>query len=127
MEGYRFVLRQLNLPLEGKPGSRQAYCPSSPAYREAAAKLVEQLATRYAGHPALVMWHVNNEYGCHVSRCWCDRSAAAFRDSFASRLARAAAAGYASALGGPANAEQASTSKRNGRLDAPSRLGVQVD
>ncbi|MDG4831324.1 beta-galactosidase [Solwaraspora sp. WMMD1047] len=61
-------------------GSRQAYCPSSPAYRTAAARLVEQLATRYAGHPALAMWHVNNEYGCHISRCWCDISAAAFRD-----------------------------------------------
>jgi beta-galactosidase len=61
------------------PGSRQAYCPSSPRYRAAAAALVEQLATRYAGHPALTMWHVNNEYGCHVSRCYCDVSAAAFR------------------------------------------------
>ena len=25
------------------------------------------------------MWHINNEYGCHVSRCYCDESAAAFR------------------------------------------------
>ncbi|WP_028058465.1 beta-galactosidase [Candidatus Solirubrobacter pratensis] len=62
------------------PGGRQAYCPSSPAYRAAAARLVEQLATRYAGHPALAMWHANNEYGCHVARCYCDVSAAAFRD-----------------------------------------------
>jgi beta-galactosidase len=61
------------------PGSRQAYCPSSPEYRAAAVALAEQLATRYAGHPALAMWHVNNEYGCHVARCWCDTSAAAFR------------------------------------------------
>ncbi|MBT8226534.1 MAG: beta-galactosidase, partial [Dactylosporangium sp.] len=60
-------------------GSRQAYCPSSPSYRTAASALVERLATRYAGHPALAMWHVNNEYGCHVARCWCDVSAAAFR------------------------------------------------
>ncbi len=60
-------------------GSRQAYCPSSPAYRDAAVALVERLAERYAGHPALAMWHVNNEYGCHISRCWCDTSASAFR------------------------------------------------
>ncbi|MBE1491890.1 beta-galactosidase [Plantactinospora soyae] len=60
-------------------GSRQSFCPSSPAYRDAAAALVEQLGTRYAGHPALAMWHVNNEYGCHVARCWCDTSAEAFR------------------------------------------------
>jgi beta-galactosidase len=62
-----------------RPGGRQAYCPSSPAYRAGAARLVERLATRYADHPALAMWHVNNEYGCHVARCYCDVSAAAFR------------------------------------------------
>jgi beta-galactosidase len=61
------------------PGSRQHYCPSSPAYRSAAAELVERLAERYSGHPALAMWHINNEYGCHVPACYCDRSAAAFR------------------------------------------------
>jgi beta-galactosidase len=61
-------------------GSRQAYCPSSPVYRAAAARLTEAIARRYADHPALALWHVNNEYGCHVSRCYCDVSAAAFRD-----------------------------------------------
>jgi len=60
-------------------GSRQAYCPSSPEYRAASTRLVQELATRYADHPALRMWHVNNEYGCHVDRCWCDVSAEAFR------------------------------------------------
>lgn len=60
-------------------GSRQAYCPSSPRYREAAATLAGRLATRYGRHPALVLWHINNEYGCHVSRCYCETSASAFR------------------------------------------------
>jgi len=61
------------------PGSRQAYCPSSPVFRARAAALTEQLAARYAGHPALALWHVGNEYGCHTTCCWCDTSAAAFR------------------------------------------------
>jgi beta-galactosidase len=61
-------------------GARQHYCPSSPAYRDAAQRLVEALAGRYAGHPALAMWHIGNEYGCHVAACWCDVSAAAFRE-----------------------------------------------
>ena len=61
-------------------GARQHYCPSSPAYRDAAKRLVEALAERYAGHPALAMWHIGNEYGCHVAACWCDVSAAAFRE-----------------------------------------------
>ncbi|WP_043840809.1 beta-galactosidase [Amycolatopsis taiwanensis] len=66
-------------------GSRQHYCPSSPVYREHAARLVEAVATRYADHPALAMWHVGNEYGCHVPECFCDTSAAAFRTWLADR------------------------------------------
>jgi beta-galactosidase len=61
------------------PGGRQAYCPSSADYRGAAVRLCEAIAQRYAGHPALRMWHVNNEYGCHVPHCYCDVSAGAFR------------------------------------------------
>ena len=60
-------------------GARQHYCPSSPVYREAAGRVVEALATRYASHPALAMWHVGNEFGCHVPACYCDVSAEAFR------------------------------------------------
>jgi beta-galactosidase len=60
-------------------GSRQAYCPSSPDYRRLAARLAGEIARRYAAHPALELWHINNEYGCHVSRCYCETSAAAFR------------------------------------------------
>jgi len=61
------------------PGARQHYCPSSPVYRSAARALVEKMAERYAGHPALALWHVGNEYGCHVPACYCDISAEAFR------------------------------------------------
>jgi beta-galactosidase len=61
------------------PGSRQAYCPSSREYRAAAVRLAEAVAGRYRDHPALALWHVNNEYGCHVAECFCATSAAAFR------------------------------------------------
>ncbi|MFB7633477.1 beta-galactosidase [Streptomyces sp. NPDC056149] len=61
------------------PGARQHYCPSSPVYRAYAVRLVEELAARYAGHPALAMWHVGNEYGCHTRQCYCDVSAEDFR------------------------------------------------
>ncbi len=60
-------------------GARQHYCPSSPVYRSAARRLAEQMAARYAEHPALAMWHVGNEFGCHVAYCYCDVSAEAFR------------------------------------------------
>jgi beta-galactosidase len=61
------------------PGGRQHYCPSSPVYRDGTRRLVDALATRYAEHPALAMWHVGNEYACHVPACFCDVSARAFR------------------------------------------------
>lgn len=61
------------------PGSRQHFCPSSPAYRATAAELVKRLARRYADHPALAAWHIGNEFGCHISACYCDVSAADFR------------------------------------------------
>ena len=60
-------------------GSRQHYCPNSADYRRKSAELVRQLAERYRAHPALKLWHVNNEYGCHTPACYCDQCAAAFR------------------------------------------------
>lgn len=61
-------------------GSRQQYNPSSERFRQACAALVTALATRYASHPALAMWHVGNEYACHVAESFDDESAARFRD-----------------------------------------------
>lgn len=60
-------------------GSRQAFCPSSPDYRRATAALTTAIVERYASHPAVVMWHVHNEYGCHNQPCFCDESGAAFQ------------------------------------------------
>lgn len=60
-------------------GSRQQYSPSSPDYQRLAAKLVRQLAERYGDHPALKLWHINNEYGCHVYESFDEDSAEAFR------------------------------------------------
>jgi len=60
-------------------GGRQAFCPSSPAYREHSLRLVEQVARRYGSHPAVKLWHVSNEIGCHNAHCYCAVSAEAFR------------------------------------------------
>lgn len=62
------------------PGGRQAWCPSSPEFRAAALALVATVAARYSDHPALALWHVSNELGCHNAHCYCDTSAAAFRE-----------------------------------------------
>ncbi|MEU4236390.1 beta-galactosidase [Actinoplanes sp. NPDC026619] len=61
------------------PGGRQAWCPSSPVFREHALALVAQVAERYGTHPAVVLWHVSNELGCHNALCYCEASAESFR------------------------------------------------
>ncbi|MDN4609419.1 beta-galactosidase [Arthrobacter burdickii] len=60
-------------------GSRGMASPSSPEYRHHAGRITEELARRYAGHPALRMWHVHNEYGAPVSECYSEHSVQAFR------------------------------------------------
>lgn len=62
-----------------RQGGRQAYCPSSPVFRAYAAEVVTRVAERYATHPAVEVWHVSNELGCHNALCYCDTSATAFR------------------------------------------------
>lgn len=60
-------------------GSRHSFCPSSPDYAAASERVVAALAARYAGHPAVAMWHVHNEYGWANAHCYCPTSAEAFR------------------------------------------------
>jgi beta-galactosidase len=60
-------------------GSRRHYCPHNPGYHEHVRALVTRLAERYRGHPALALWHVDNEYAGHIGACFCDNSTAAFQ------------------------------------------------
>ncbi|MBM2620244.1 beta-galactosidase [Actinoplanes sp. LDG1-06] len=67
------------------PGSRQHYAPTSPDYRRLASALVEATVERYKDHPAVVLWHINNELGCHVAYDYSDQAAVAFRAWLRSR------------------------------------------
>ena len=68
-------------------GGRQSWCPSSPVYREHSIRLTERVAEHYKNHPALALWHVSNELGCHNARCYCDVTAGAFRHWLRNRYA----------------------------------------
>lgn len=57
-------------------GFRHNFCPNSLTYRHYSRLLAQKLAERYQDHPALLVWHVNNEYG---GTCYSDVSAKAFR------------------------------------------------
>jgi len=52
-------------------GNRHNHCYTSPVYREKVEIINTKLAERYKEHPALLVWHVSNEYGgeCHCALC----------------------------------------------------------
>ena len=68
-------------------GSRDTYCVNAPAYQAAGTRIVRELAARYAGHDAIRLWHVHNEYG---TTCYCEHCARAFREWLAERYGDAA-------------------------------------
>ncbi|MFP4977630.1 beta-galactosidase [Paenibacillus sp. CN-4] len=59
-----------------KFGGRHNSNPNSQVYRKYAALLAGKLAERYKDHPALVAWHISNEYGGYD---YSEQSEAAFR------------------------------------------------
>ena len=61
-------------------GSRGSASPSSPEYRAAAANIAGRLAERYGNHPAVVLWHVHNEYGVPVGEDYSAHAVTAFRE-----------------------------------------------
>jgi beta-galactosidase len=65
-------------------GQRHNACPSSPVFRRLSTELARRVARRYAANPAVVAWHVGNEYG---GACYCDLCAAGFRDWLRERYA----------------------------------------
>ncbi len=58
-------------------GKRHNHCWTSPVYREKVGIMNRKLAERYKDHPALLVWHISNEYG---GECHCDLCQEAFRD-----------------------------------------------
>lgn len=70
-EKYPEVLRTNDRGEKMKHGGRHNHCFSSPLYREKVAIINRKIAERYKNHPALLMWHISNEYGgeCHCPYC----------------------------------------------------------
>ena len=69
----------LRVDYEGRKrkfGGRHNSCPNSPTYLTYSERMAEKLAERYKDHPAVLVWHVFNEYGGY---CYCDNCAKAFR------------------------------------------------
>ena len=60
-------------------GSRQHFCVCSPDYRRLAQRIVTELVDAVGAHPAIELWHLHNEYACHVPYCYCGHHERAFR------------------------------------------------
>lgn len=58
-------------------GMRHNHCYTSPVYREKTSIINRKLAERYGDHPAVVGWHISNEFG---GDCHCDYCQDAFRE-----------------------------------------------
>lgn len=74
-EKYPEVLRVKNTGVRNSFGRRHNHCFTSPIYREKVAIMNEKLAERYDKHPAVIGWHVSNEYG---GECYCPLCRKAF-------------------------------------------------
>ncbi|MGD9048915.1 MAG: beta-galactosidase, partial [Anaerolineae bacterium] len=57
-------------------GNRREYCPNNPDYQEHSRRIVTRMAEHYAGHPAVIGWQIDNEFG---DRCYCPVCATAFQ------------------------------------------------
>ncbi len=68
---YPEVLRVRPERLRNQHGRRHNHCFTSPVYREKTQIINTQLAERYKDHPALLLWHISNEYSgdCHCELC----------------------------------------------------------
>ncbi|MBR6954232.1 MAG: beta-galactosidase [Clostridia bacterium] len=66
-------------------GGRHNHCPSSPVYQEKVRAIDTALARRYAHHPAVILWHISNEFSgdCRCPLCQ-DRFRAWLQDRYGS-------------------------------------------
>jgi beta-galactosidase len=74
---YPDVLRVNAARVKQLHGGRHNHCFTSPTYLEKTEKINRKLAERYGKHPALLLWHISNEYS---GDCHCENCQSAFRE-----------------------------------------------
>ncbi len=76
-QAYPQILRSDENGIRNGHGGRTNYCPNSLDYRRLSGNMARMLVERYQDHPALILWHVSNEYS---GSCYCETCAARFRE-----------------------------------------------
>ena len=74
---YPEVLRVREDGHRNRFGARHNHCYTSPIYREKVRIINTKLAERYGNHPAVIAWHMSNEYG---GKCYCELCEQEFRE-----------------------------------------------
>ena len=74
---YPEILRTDENGVRHRHGSRHNHCFTSPVYREKVREINERLALHFKDNPAILAWHVSNEY---IGDCHCELCAEAFRE-----------------------------------------------
>lgn len=70
-EKYPEVLRTDGNRVKQLFGMRHNHCYTSPVYREKVGVINKKLAEYFDSNPAVILWHISNEYGgeCHCELC----------------------------------------------------------
>jgi beta-galactosidase len=72
---YPEVLRVHTPDVPPRHRVRVNFCPTSEVFREKCRLIDRKLAERYKDHPALLLWHIGNEF---AGVCYCEKCKAAF-------------------------------------------------
>lgn len=76
-EKYPEVLRTTSDGKKCRYGGRHNHCLTSEKYREKVSIIDKKLAEKFADHPAVLYWHISNEFS---GECHCESCRAAFRN-----------------------------------------------
>lgn len=76
-EKYKEALRMDRNGVRHLHGIRHNHCMTSPRYREKVRIIDRKLAERFGNHPAILLWHISNEFG---GECFCPLCQKKFQD-----------------------------------------------
>lgn len=61
-------------------GGRRQACLNSPTYNKYANRITQKMVEAYKDHPAVLLWHIDNELGHETSdMCYCDQCEVEFK------------------------------------------------
>ncbi|MBM7568538.1 beta-galactosidase [Paenibacillus sacheonensis] len=79
-EKYPEVLNVSQKGVTYRHGMRRHYNYNSPIYRDLCERITRKMAERFANHPAVIGWQLDNEFNCETSVFYSDADHAAFRE-----------------------------------------------